>query len=63
MKATREILRNKISFIIAHRLNTIKNVDLIIFIENKKIVEMGTHKELMRNKGYYYNLCTSKEKN
>ena len=62
MKATREILSNKISFIIAHRLNTIKNADLIIFIENKNIVEMGTHEELIEKQGYYYNLYMSKEK-
>ena len=61
MKATREILNNKISFVIAHRLNTIKNADLIIFIENKNIVEMGTHKELIDQKGYYYKLYKSKE--
>ena len=43
MRATKEILNNKISFVIAHRLNTIKNADLIIFINDKNIVEMGTH--------------------
>ena len=63
MKATKEILNNKISFVIAHRLNTIKNADLIIFIENKNIVEMGTHDELIAKQGYYYNLYMSKEEN
>ncbi len=62
MKATKEMLNNKISFVIAHRLNTIKNADLIIFIEDKKIVEMGSHKELIGKHGYYYNLYMSKEK-
>lgn len=61
MKATKEILKNKISFVIAHRLNTIKNADLIMFIDNKKIVEMGTHEELIEKQGYYYNLYMSKE--
>ena len=61
MKATKEILNNKISFVIAHRLNTIKNADLIVFIENKNIVEMGTHDELIAKQGYYYNLYMSKE--
>lgn len=56
MKATKEILKNKISFVIAHRLNTIENADLIIFIEDKKIVEMGTHEQLMKKCGYYYKL-------
>ena len=63
MKATKEILNNKISFVIAHRLNTIKNADLIVFIENKNIVEMGTHDELIEKQGYYYNLYMIKEKN
>ena len=61
MKATKEILNNKISFVIAHRLNTIKNADLIIFIDDKKIVEMGSHKELIEKHGYYYKLYMSKE--
>lgn len=60
MKATKEILDNKISFIIAHRLNTIKNSDLIMFLDNKKIVEIGTHEELIEKHGYYYNLYMSK---
>lgn len=62
MNATKEILNNKISFVIAHRLNTIKNSDLIIFIDDKKIVEMGTHDELIAKQGYYYDLYMSKEK-
>ena len=61
MKANKSILKNKISFVIAHRLNTIKNSDLILFIEDKKIVEMGTHDELINQHGYYYNLYASKE--
>ena len=56
MKATKEMLDNKLSFVIAHRLNTIKNSDLIIFIENKKIVEMGTHDELIKNNEFYKKL-------
>lgn len=62
MNATKEILNNKISFVIAHRLNTIKNSDLIIFIDDKKIVEVGTHEELIAKQGYYYDLYMSKEK-
>lgn len=54
-----EILNNKISFIIAHRLNTIKNADLIVFIEDKNIVEMGTHDELMKKRGEYYELVSA----
>lgn len=61
MKATKEILNNKISFVIAHRLNTIKNADVIIFIDDKKIVEMGNHKELIEKHGYYFDLYMNKE--
>ena len=63
MNATKKILNNKISFVIAHRLNTIKSSDLIVFIEDKNIVEMGTHEELITKQGYYYNLYMSKEQN
>lgn len=61
MNATKEILKDKIAFVIAHRLNTIKNSDLIIFIENKKIMEIGTHEELIKKQGLYYNLYMSKK--
>ena len=60
MNATKEILNNKISFVIAHRLNTIKNSDLIVFIEDKHIVEIGTHEKLISKHGYYYNLYMNK---
>lgn len=63
IKATKEIMKNKISFVIAHRLNTIKDADLILFIEDKGIEEMGTHDELMKKRGKYYNLYASKEDN
>ncbi len=46
------------SFIIAHRLSTIKRADRILVIENGKILEMGTHAELLDDKGHYYRLYT-----
>ncbi len=46
------------SFIIAHRLSTIKRADRILVIENGKILEMGTHAELLDDKGHYYKLYT-----
>lgn len=60
MKATKEVLKNKFSFIIAHRLKTIKNADLIVFIENGKIKEIGTHDELINLNGSYTKLYNSK---
>ena len=44
------------SFIIAHRLSTIRQADLILVVKDGKIIEQGTHKELLREKGYYYEL-------
>ena len=43
-------------FIVAHRLSTVKNADLIIALNSGEIVERGTHEELISNKGCYYNL-------
>ena len=50
-----KLMENRTSFIIAHRLSTVKNADNIIVIENGKIIEQGTHEDLLALKGYYYN--------
>ena len=55
-KAIDEITEGKISFIIAHRLSTIKNCDKILLLKNGKILEHGSHNELMEKKGEYYQL-------
>ena len=52
------IMKDRTSFIIAHRLSTIKRADRIFVIENGNIAEMGSHKELLRFKGKYFNLYT-----
>jgi ATP-binding cassette subfamily B protein len=52
------LMRNSTSFIIAHRLSTIRSADRILVIENGGISEMGSHAELMRQRGHYYNLYT-----
>jgi ABC-type multidrug transport system, ATPase and permease components len=53
------LLQNRTSFIIAHRLSTIKSADRILYIANKGIVEQGSHDELMKEKGLYYQLYTA----
>lgn len=55
-QATGRLLRGHTSFIIAHRLSTIRQADLILVVKDGKIIEQGTHKELLREKGYYYEL-------
>lgn len=50
------IKKGRTMFIIAHRLSTVKNCDFIIALDKGKIIEMGTHDELIAQKGYYYNL-------
>ena len=49
-------LTGRTSFIIAHRLSTIRSADLILVIKNGRIIERGTHAELLSQKGYYYTL-------
>ena len=49
-------MKGRTTFIVAHRLSTIINSDLILVIENGKIKEKGNHKELLKLKGEYYNL-------
>lgn len=53
------LLKGRTSFIIAHRLSTIKNADKIMYINDGKIMEQGTHDELMANGGAYYHLYTA----
>ena len=53
------MLEGRTSFIIAHRLSTIKNCDKIMYIDQRGIVECGSHDELMAKKGYYYKLYTA----
>ncbi len=51
-----ELLKGRTSFIVAHRLSTIKHCDRIFYIDDGKIIEAGTHDELLNNKGAYFEL-------
>ncbi len=57
-KGMETLMEGRTSFIIAHRLSTIKRADRILVIENGEIAEMGTHHELLRKQGKYYQLYT-----
>lgn len=55
-KATGKLLKGHTSFIIAHRLSTIRQADLILVVKDGKVIERGSHKELLAKRGYYYEL-------
>ncbi len=57
-KGMEALMEGRTSFIIAHRLSTIKRADQIVVIDHGQISEMGTHAELMRRRGHYFNLYT-----
>ena len=58
-EAIKTALSGRTSFIIAHRLSTIRHADRILVIQHGEVTEQGTHAELIRQKGYYYNLYTN----
>ncbi len=55
-QAIEKLMRGRTSFVIAHRLSTIRSADVILAVHGGKIVESGTHEELIKRRGYYYGL-------
>lgn len=58
-EAFSSLMKNKTSFIVAHRLSTIKNASIILVMNDGKIIEKGSHEELLKKKGFYYTLYNS----
>lgn len=58
-KTLKSFYNNKTTFIIAHRISSVKNADQILVLNNGKIIEQGTHEKLIDLKGYYYNVYLS----
>ena len=57
-QALEQVTAGRTCLMIAHRLSTVRNADLILVVQDGKIVEQGTHRELLRKKGCYYELYT-----
>lgn len=55
-EALKRLMEGRTSFVVAHRLNTIREADIIMMMKNGKIIEKGNHNSLMKQKGYYYEL-------
>lgn len=58
-KAMKELMRGRTSFVIAHRLSTIRDADMILVMNNGTIIEMGSHRELLAQGGFYADLYNS----
>ena len=57
--AMQRLMKGKTCFVIAHRLSTVRNADLILVMRDGDVIEQGTHNELIKQKGFYYQLYNS----
>ena len=53
-----KLMEGRTVFVIAHRLSTVRNSDVIMFLDHGSIIERGTHEQLIEKKGVYYQLYT-----
>lgn len=53
-----KLMHGRTTFVIAHRLSTVRNSDCIVVLENGRIIEQGSHDELIQKEGKYYQLYT-----
>ena len=58
-QAMSRLMKGRTAFVIAHRLSTIRNADEILVMNEGKIVEQGSHNDLIARKGFYYDLYNS----
>lgn len=58
-EAFAELLRGRTAFIVAHRLKTVQNADLILVMKDGQVIEQGTHAELLSKNGFYFSLYKS----
>jgi len=56
-KALWQLMQGRTTFVIAHRLSTVRRADLILVMENGQIIERGTHRELISRDGLYREIC------
>jgi ATP-binding cassette subfamily B protein len=61
--AIKKVIKGRTSFMIAHRLSTVVDADIILVVRDGKIIERGKHNELMKKHGYYYSLYTRQFEN
>jgi ATP-binding cassette subfamily B protein len=58
-EAQLRLMEGRTAFVIAHRLSTIRNADQVLVIDGGRIIERGTHPQLLAQRGFYYNLYMS----